>query len=161
MNRLAKSSTMKKTSGFIASFFFALISFSQSISIKLPDSLSKKPLDGRLLFIFSKNSSGEPRSQINDAPTTQQIFGTDIEGWQPNTTKMIALNAFGYPIEKISDIPPGEYNVQAVFHIYETFRRKDGHIVKLPMDRGEGQHWNLAPVNFYAVPVKINFNPKE
>lgn len=145
---------------FIFSFLFALISFAQSIAIKLPDSLSKKPLDGRLLFIFSKNSFGEPRSQINDAPTTQQIFGTDIEGWQPNTTKMISLSSFGYPIEKISDIPAGEYNVQAVFHIYETFHRKDGHIVKLPMDRGEGQHWNQAPGNFYSIPVKIKFNPK-
>src|SRR5688572_18371710 len=148
MNRLAKSSTMKKTSGFIASFFFVLISFSQGIAIKLPDSLSKKPLDGRLLFIFSKISFGEPRSQINDAPTTQQIFGADIEGWQPNTTKTISLTAFGYPIEKISQIPAGEYNVQAVFHIYETFHRKDGYLVKLPMDRGEGQHWNQAPGNF-------------
>ncbi|HEU4859413.1 MAG TPA: hypothetical protein VFT15_06245 [Chitinophagaceae bacterium] len=151
---------MKKTTSFIFSFFFALISVAQGIAIKLPDSLSKKPLDGRLLFIFSKNSFGEPRSQINDAPTTQQIFGTDIEAWQPNTTKMISLNAFGYPIEKISDIPAGEYSVQAVFHIYETFHRKDGHIVKLPMDRGEGQHWNQAPGNFYSVPVKIKFNPK-
>ena len=151
---------MKKTTSFIFSFLFALISFAQSIAIKLPDSLSKKPLDGRLLFIFSKNSSGEPRSQINDAPTTQQIFGIDIEGWQPNTTKMISLNAFGYPIEKISDIPAGEYNVQAVFHIYETFHRKDGYIVKLPMDRGEGQHWNQAPGNFYSAPVKVKFNPK-
>lgn len=151
---------MKKTTSFIFSFLFALISVAQGIAIKLPDSLSKKPLDGRLLFIFSKNSFGEPRSQINDAPTTQQIFGTDIEAWQPNTTKMISLNAFGYPIEKISDIPAGEYSVQAVFHIYETFHRKDGHIVKLPMDRGEGQHWNQAPGNFYSVPVKIKFNPK-
>src|SRR5688572_8172308 len=49
----------------------------------------------------------------------------------------------------------------SVFHIYETFHRKDGHVVKLPMDRGEGQHWNLAPGNFYSVPVKINFNLKE
>lgn len=151
---------MKKTTSFIFSFLFALVSFTQSISIKLPDSLSKRPLDGRLLFIFSKNSSGEPRSQINDALTTQQIFGTDIEGWQPNTTKMISLHAFGYPIEKISDIPAGEYNVQAVFHIYETFHRKDGHVVKLPMDRGEGQHWNQAPGNLYSAPLKIKFNPK-
>lgn len=151
---------MKKTISVIVSSLVGLMSFSQGISIKLPDSISKKPVDGRLLFIFSTNSSGEPRSQVNDAPTTQQIFGTDIERWQPNTTKMISLNAFGYPIEKISDIPAGVYNVQAVFHIYETFRRKDGHTVKLPMDRGEGQHWNQAPGNFYSVPMKIKFNPK-
>src|SRR5688572_2129193 len=151
---------MKKNIFTIIAFLPALISFSQSVSIKLPDSLSKKNVDGRLLLIFSKNFSGEPRNQINDAPTTQQIFGVDVDGWQPGTTKMISVNSFGYPIEKISDIPAGEYNIQAVFHIYETFHRKDGHVVKLPMDRGEGQHWNSAPGNFYSVPTKITFNPK-
>jgi hypothetical protein len=151
---------MKKIIFIISSFIVAHVSFSQSISVRLPDSLSKKPIDGRLLLLFSKNFSGEPRFQINDAPNTQQIFGIDIDGWQPGTTKMISLNAFGYPIEKISDIPAGEYSIQAVFHVYETFHRKDGHIVKLPMDRGEGQHWNLAPGNFYSVPMKIIFNPK-
>jgi hypothetical protein len=40
-------------------------------------------------------------------------------------------------------------------HRYETFHRADGHTVKLPMDRGEGQHWNLAPGNLYSTPQKI------
>jgi len=151
---------MKKISFITALFLFTISSFSQSIAIRLPDSLSKKSLDGRLLLIFSTNFSGEPRNQISDAPATQQIFGVDVDGWQPGTTKMIALNAFGYPIEKISDIPIGDYNIQAVFHIYETFHRKDGHTVKLPMDRGEGQHWNLAPGNLYSAPIRIKFNPK-
>lgn len=151
---------MKSIISFITIFLLSILSFSQSISIKLPDTISKKPVDGRLLLIFSKNYSGEPRNQINDAPTTQQIFGIDVDAWQPGTTKMISPNAFGYPVEKISDIPAGEYTIQAVFHIYETFHRKDGHIVKLPMDRGEGQHWNSAPGNFLSAPMKINFNPK-
>lgn len=28
------------------------------------------------------------------------------------------------------------------------------------MDRGEGQHWNLAPGNIYSKPIKIHFDPK-
>ena len=27
------------------------------------------------------------------------------------------------------------------------------------MDRGEGQHWNLAPGNIYSTPVKVHFDP--
>jgi len=42
-----------------------------------------------------------------------------------------------------------------VLHRYETFHRSDGHTVKLPMDRGEGQHWNLAPGNLYSKPQKL------
>ena len=31
--------------------------------------------------------------------------------------------------------------------------------VKLPMDRGEGQHWNRAPGNLYSTPRKIRIDP--
>src|SRR5262249_52803889 len=33
--------------------------------------------------------------------------------------------------------------------------RADGRTVKLPMDRGEGQHWNIAPGNLYSRLKKI------
>jgi hypothetical protein len=46
-----------------------------------------------------------------------------------------------------------------VLHRYETFHRADGHVVKLPMDRGEGQRWNLAPDNLYSTPVRIHLDP--
>ncbi len=150
---------MKKIISFLllmAAYFSAT---SQSFTIYLPDSLSSKSLDGRLLLLLSKKHSGEPRFQISDNPSSQQVFGIDIENWKPGTNKIIDSKAFGYPIEKLNAIQQGDYTLQVVFHIYETFKRKDGHIVKLPMDRGEGQHWNLAPGNLYSVPVKQNFNP--
>ena len=151
---------MKKILFLLSLLPCSLLLTAQSFSIRLPDTLSKKKLDGRLLLLFSKNHSGEPRFQIADGPGTQQLFGVDIENWQPGTTKIISAAAFGYPIESMADLPADEYTVQALLHIYETFHRKDGHVVKLPMDRGEGQHWNQAPGNLYSLPVKIKFNPR-
>ena len=46
-----------------------------------------------------------------------------------------------------------------LFHEYETFKRSDGHVVKLPMDRGEGQVWNRAPGNRFSTPKLIQFDP--
>jgi hypothetical protein len=63
-------------------------------------------------------------------------------------------------LTSLKQLPAGDYYVQAVLHIYETFKRADGHTVKLPMDRGEGQHWNLAPGNLLSKPVKVRFDPK-
>ena len=54
---------------------------------------------------------------------------------------------------------PGEYTVQALLHVYETFRRSDGHVVKLPPDRGEGQQWQTAPGNLTSTPRKIRIDP--
>ena len=42
----------------------------------------------------------------------------------------------------------------------DEFITKNGKTVKLPMDRGEGQHWNLAPGNIYSTPIKIHYDPK-
>ena len=151
---------MKSTTILFLLLSVSLLIHAQTFSILLPDSLGKKPLDGRLLLLLSTNGSAEPRTQISDGPATQQVFGIDIENWKPGSTKIISGSAFGYPVESLSGIPAGEYYVQALFHIYETFHRKDGHTVKLPMDRGEGQHWNQAPGNIYSVPVKIKFNPR-
>jgi hypothetical protein len=119
----------------------------------------KQPLDGRLLLLLSVDSTKEPRYQIEDGPKTQLVFGIDVEGLKPNTEVTIDSKAFGYPIQSINQIPPGEYYVQALLHRYETFKRKDGHTVKLPMDRGEGQQWNEAPGNLYSLLQKIKINP--
>ena len=127
-----------------------------SFSILLPDSLADHPLDGRLLLMFSTDAESEPRFQITDNPTTQQVFGMNIEGWEPGTALTFDEKAFGYPLEHLSHLTSGEYQVQALLHIYETFERADGHTVKLPMDRGEGQQWNRAPGNLLNTPVTLS-----
>jgi hypothetical protein len=124
-------------------------------SVSFPQTRSDKPLDGRILLILSTDPSDEPRMQINDTPKTQVIFGVDVDGMQPGQAQIVDASAAGYPIKSLRDVPLGEYYVQAVLHRYETFRRADGHTVKLPMDRGEGQHWNLAPGNLYSTSRKI------
>ena len=131
------------------------------IGVSFLSTLSPEPLHGRLLLMISKDQSKEPRFQINDGPNSQQIFGIDLDGLEPNTDALFGGSVPGYPLRSLNDIPPGEYWVQAVLHRYETFHRADGHSVKLPMDRGEGQHWNRAPGNLYCAPRKIRVDPKK
>jgi hypothetical protein len=116
-------------------------------------------LDGRLLLLISSDASAEPRFQISDGLKSQMAFGVDVEDWKPGTTRVVDAAAFGYPRRSLADVPAGEYQVQAFLHQYETFRRSDGHTVKLPMDRGEGQQWNRAPGNLYSKPVKLTVGP--
>jgi hypothetical protein len=124
-------------------------------AISFPEASSREPLDGRLLLLVSKDNSKEPRFQINEDLNTQQVFGVDVDGLRPGQEAIVDASAFGYPLRSLSELKPGEYWVQALLHRYETFKRADGHTVKLPMDRGEGQQWNSAPGNFYSTPQKI------
>ncbi len=130
-----------------------------SFSVSFPKSRSEKPLDGRIFLLLSTDPSAEPRMQIDDSVRTQMMFGMDVDGMKPGQAVVVDDFANGYPIRSLRDVPPGEYYVQAVLHRYETFHRSDGHTVKLPMDRGEGQHWNIAPGNLYSTPHKITLGP--
>jgi hypothetical protein len=132
----------------------------QAILVNFSAKQSTQPLDGRLLLLLSKNNRQEPRSQINDEAATQQAFGLDVENWQPAESKQFTAKEWGYPIQSLQQLPPGDYYVQALLHRYETFHRKDGHVVKLPMDRGEGQQWSQAPGNLYSKPVKLHIDAR-
>jgi hypothetical protein len=113
------------------------------------------PLDGRVLVLLSTDPSDEPRLQISESVKTQMIFGMDVDGVKPGDAVEFDPAAVGYPVRQLADVAAGDYFLQVVFHRYETFHRADGHTVKLPMDRGEGQHWNLAPGNLYSEPRQI------
>jgi len=124
-------------------------------AVSFPAERSKAALDGRLLLLLSKDDSAEPRFQIGEGPSTQLVFGVDVDGLAPGAEALIDASAFGYPLRSLAELPSGEYCVQALLHRYESFRRSDGHVVKLPMDRGEGQRWNAAPGNLYSAPRKL------
>jgi hypothetical protein len=128
--------------------------------VPYPTAERTTPLDGRLLVMLSADPAAEPRFQIEDGPETQAAFGVDVEAWKPGTEIKVDATALGYPVESLADVPAGTYRVQALFHKYEAFRRGDGHAVKLPMDRGEGQQWNRAPGNRYSSPREIAIDPQ-
>ncbi|MBI4503229.1 MAG: hypothetical protein HY700_18990 [Gemmatimonadetes bacterium] len=118
-----------------------------------------EPVDGRLLLLISKNASREPRFQVS-APdlSSAQVFGLDVNGVKAGDQRTFDATVLGYPIESLSQLPAGEYTVQAMLHQYETFRLATGHTVKLPMDRGEGQQWTSAPGNWYSTPQKVRWD---
>ena len=129
-------------------------------SISFPKAKSAAPIDGRLLLLFSTDPSDEPRNQIGHEPTTQMVFGETVDGLKPDQpTTVTAGKSFGWPVQSLKDVKPGDYYVQALINRYETFHRADGSVIKLAPDRGEGQHWNLAPGNLYSTPIKLHIEP--
>jgi hypothetical protein len=139
---------------------FEIDSTAQMFRVKIKDQLHTENFDGRLLLLFSNNNESEPRFQVSDALNTQVVFGKNVDHWSKGTIQTMAEEAYGFPKERLSELPAGDYYVQVLLHKYETFHLKNGKTVKLPMDRGEGQHWNLAPGNIYSTPIKIHYDPK-
>jgi hypothetical protein len=142
----------------VSGLLLAATAQAQTVTVHFPASSSDKPLDGRLLFLVSNDPKAmtdpksEPRKQINDTPKTQMVFGLTVDGWKPGVPVIVDRTAKGYPRASLSDIPAGDYTIQAVLNVYETFHRADGRTVKLAPDRGEGKVWSLAPGNLYSKP---------
>jgi len=126
-----------------------------SFDVSFPAGVETEAVDGRVLLLIATSDETEPRFQVRPGVRAIQIFGVDVDGLAPGSAVRFDDSVFGYPIATLDDLPPGEYTVQAVLHRYETFHRADGHTVKLPMDRGEGQQWNRAPGNLYSTPRSI------
>jgi hypothetical protein len=128
-------------------------------SITFTKEMSDQTQHGRLLLMLSNNDKAEPRFQISDGLNTQLVFGVDVENVNPGEAMIIDASAFGFPVQSLSEVPIGEYFIQALLNRYETFTLKTGHTVKLPPDKGEGQQWNRKPDNFYSQPVKVSIDP--
>ncbi len=128
--------------------------------LSFAEARSAEPSDGRMLLLISNNEGREPRFQISDGPDTQLIFGVDVEGLKPGEVAVFDASVFGYPLNSLSKIPAGEYWVQGLLNRYQTFHRSDGHTVKLPPDKGEGQQWSRKPGNFYSQPKKVSLDPR-
>ena len=153
---------MKKFAPFVFVFTFLFIGCESKIDKSFigvsytQDLAIEDGFDGRLLLMFSKKLKPEPRFQINDGKNTGIIVGVDVENWKPGEIIKFNSNLLAYPINQLKDLPNGDYYVQAFLHKYETFKMATGFELKLPMDQGEGQKWNISPENLYSNPQKVN-----
>ena len=133
-----------------------------SVVVRFEEGVRAEPADGRVLVVFAPatdDEAREPRFQVRGSVTSAQVFGVDVVGLAPGAPAVIDGDTFGFPVESLRDLPAGEYTVQAVLHLYETFEPAHGHTLLLPMDRGEGQHWNRAPGNLLSTPRRVRYEP--
>jgi len=129
--------------------------------IFFPKEVNATPLDGHIVLVLANNDKDEPRYQVSFMTArSQQMFGIDVDALAPGSSTVIDASTLGYPAENLNEVPAGDYWVQAVLNIYDTFRLGNGRTLKLPPDKGEGQHWQTKPGNLFSKPEKIHFDPK-
>jgi hypothetical protein len=117
------------------------------------------PVHGRAYVIVTRDSARDPRQQVGVAGVP--FWGKDVASWQPGSTVTLADagGVLGYPLRRFSDLPTGEYFVQAFLNVYTTFRRADGHTVRLHQDQGEGQDPWRSPGNVFSRVRRVRLDP--
>jgi len=123
--------------------------------VSFPASAHTEPITGRLLLMLSRENVPEVRYQVgwvNSPPT----FGLDVHGMRPGQIAVFTHDVPGYPIRRFSEIPTGDYFVQAVLNVYTEFHRSDGRVLWAHNDQWEGQRFNRSPGNLYSKPQRVH-----
>jgi hypothetical protein len=121
------------------------------LAIAVDPATRSEPISGRILLLLSRTQRFGP--DVNGTP----VFGLNVDDLRPGEKVWLDGTAFGYPVRSLTEIPEGEYFVQAWLNVYTTFKRSDGKIVKLHMDQGEGQNWRRSPGNLFSDVSKARF----
>ena len=124
------------------------------VEVTFPETLIQGSVDGRVLLIIAPaDSKDEPRFLVDGTLASAQVVGIDVEAWRSGEPARFGPEDFGYPIRSPSDLPAGDYKIQAMLHRYETFKPAHGHTIKLPMDRGQGQmRFPITTIRMRSIP---------
>ena len=121
------------------------------------------PLTGRLFLALSPSADPEPRIAAYNSARQRDgrvpFFATDVAGVGPGDVMVIETEADGYPYAHLGAVPPGDYWVQALVHVYTEFHRQDGHAIWTPGDQWEGQRWAFSPGNLVSAPRRASVDP--
>lgn len=134
----------------------APISAETSFAVSLPGDASTGPVTGRLIVIAATTDIAEPRTAIgmNGPP----IFGVDVSALKPGASVLVDQGAIGFPVD-MKQLPPGDYNVQAVLIRYTEAKRADGHTIWVPITSRRVIAF-MKEGNFYSKPMKVRIDPK-
>ena len=125
--------------------------------------LHEGPLTGRLFLAFSPTAEPEPRIAAYNSARQRDgrvpFFAGDVTGVAPGEAMHLDAEAVGYPYVQLGELPPGDYWVQALVHVYTEYRRQDGHVLWAPQDQWEGQRWAFSPGNLVSAPRRVRVDP--
>jgi hypothetical protein len=130
--------------------------------LSFPASVQAQPVDGRVYVIVTRHAEPEPRLQFGKSGGqygSMPFWGENVDALAPGQQAVVDGRSDGYPLERLSELPAGDYFVQGFLNVYTTFHRADGRVVKMHMDQWEGQNFPVSPGNLYSAPRRIHLDP--
>jgi len=127
--------------------------------ISFPADVDSGPITGRVFVVIARSGNPEPRLQAGSYVSSVPFFGKDVSALRPGDSAVIDTSTLGFPLEKLSSLPAGDYVVQAVLNVYTEVHRKDGHTLWVHLDQWEGQQWNRSPGNLVSDVQLVHLDP--
>ncbi len=127
--------------------------------ISFPATVHSSPITGRVFVMISPTNHPQPRLQAGFWGDHPPFFGADVRQLAPGQDAVIDAQTLGYPVRSLSDIPAGDYYIQALVNVYTECHRSDGHTIWVHLDQWEGQQFNISPGNLYSTVRKVHLDP--
>jgi S-formylglutathione hydrolase FrmB len=119
-------------------------STSLRFEVTIAPGLSAGPQSGRLLIMINRRDDPEPREWVGEAgPGAPPLLGRDVAGLAAGEKTVVDQSAAIFPIERLADLSPGDYFVQAVLVTNPDLRLLD------------------APGNLYSAAQKTHLDPAQ
>jgi hypothetical protein len=96
---------------FLATGFSCLLAADTRFEISFPAAAHAGSITGRVYLMIASKNDPEPRLQIGR--TGAPFFGRDVENLAPGQAAVIDASDLGSPVLSLSEIPAGDYWVQA------------------------------------------------
>jgi hypothetical protein len=122
--------------------------------------LRPTPVTGRVYVFVSRRDDEEPRLQVHHESDCTPFFGVDVSALAPGAPAVIDGATLGYPVASLTDLPAGDYYVQALLSVYTEFHRADGHTLWLHNDQWEGQQFNKSPGNLVSDVQRVHLDQR-
>ena len=133
--------------------------FGPHVEIAFSPSAHAQPITGRVYFFLTTDGNREPRFQSGGTGQTAPFFGVDVSQLRPGESVRIGSSTLGFPVASLTNLPAGDYYVQALLNVYTEFHRADGHTIWAHMDHWEGQDFSSSPGNLISEVVRVHFDP--
>src|SRR5438132_7038656 len=150
MSHKEAQKSQKVLCGFCA-FLWLIIPRAEPLRFEVTTNFSAA--SGRLFVIIAKSDRPEPRSTIGETGgNAPPILARDLKNFGPGAVATIDKTAVTFPIATLDALPPGDYNVQALFDINTDLKSS----VNAPGNRySEIQRLHLDPRTGGAIRLEL------
>ena len=114
--------------------------------------LTVKPSEGRLLILIGHKKDPEPRFAIDaEDVKSSAVLGRDVKKWLAGAVIVVDASADTFPFERQSQLPKGDYVVQAVLQVNRDFSGIDapGNLNSDPKEAA------LDPAQGGVIPIEL------
>ena len=122
--------------------------------VALPVSAQAEPLTGRVFVLIAHKNVPEVRLQ-DYWFNSPQFLGRDVKAWRMGEVVRVDETTPGYPFRSLTQLPSGDYYVQAAMTDFRSYPRADGHTI-WALSQWDGQRFLDSPGNLYSEVQKVH-----